>query len=91
VNFEWDPDKAVRNVSKHKVSFDEAATIFGDPLSTTFADPEHSENEDRWITVGSSVRGRVLIVSHTNRGDHIRIISARKATPRERKAYEEEN
>jgi uncharacterized DUF497 family protein len=91
VNFEWDPSKAVRNVAKHKVSFDEAATVFGDPLSLTYGDPDHSDDEDRWITIGSSVRGRVLIVSHTNRGDRIRIISARKATPRERKAYEEES
>jgi uncharacterized DUF497 family protein len=90
VDFEWDSDKAASNVRKHKVSFDEAATVFGDPLSGTFEDPDHSIEEDRWITIGTSVRGRVLVVSHTNRGDRIRIISARRATPRERKAYEEE-
>jgi len=90
VEFEWDPAKAASNLAKHKVSFDEAKTVFGDPLSTSFADPDHSVDEDRWITIGTSQRGRVVIISHTNRGDRIRIISARKATPRERMTYEKE-
>ncbi len=90
MEFEWDDDKAVRNFKKHKVSFVEAATIFGDPQSMTFPDPDHSIEEDRYITIGMSERNRVLIVSHTDREERIRIISARKATPRERKQYEEE-
>jgi uncharacterized DUF497 family protein len=90
MEFEWDPDKAARNLKKHRVSFNEAATVFGDPLSRTFADPDHSTEEDRYITVGTSEQGQVLIVSFTDRLDRIRIISARKATRRERKVYEEE-
>jgi uncharacterized protein len=91
MDFEWDEDKAKANLRKHKVDFDEAATVFGDFLSTTFPDPDHSLDEDRLITIGTSDRGRVLIVSHTDRSERTRIISARKATPRERKIYEEEN
>jgi uncharacterized DUF497 family protein len=91
MKFEWDEDKSKANVQKHKVTFHEAATVFGDFLSRTFPDPEHSLDEDRYITIGTSDRGRVLIVSHTDRDDRIRIISARKAKPHERKAYEEEN
>jgi uncharacterized DUF497 family protein len=91
MEFEWDKDKAASNFKKHKVSFDEAATIFGDTLSSTFADPEHSLDEDRYITIGLSDRGRVLIVSHTDRPGRVRIISARVATRREREAYEEES
>jgi uncharacterized DUF497 family protein len=91
MEFEWDQDKAKRNLSKHKVDFDEAATVFGDSLSSTFPDPAHSIDEDRYITIGTSGRGRVLIVSHTDRQGRIRIISARKATPRERRSYEEES
>ena len=90
MEFEWDKDKAANNVRKHKVSFDEAATVFADTLSSTFADPDHSVEEDRYVTIGMSDRGRVLIVSHTDRGDRLRIISARLATRRERNAYEEE-
>jgi uncharacterized DUF497 family protein len=90
MEFEWDENKAETNLAKHKVAFDEAATVFGDPLSVTFPDPDHSIDEDRYITIGTSDRDRVLIVSHTDREDRIRIISARKATRRERKAYEEE-
>jgi uncharacterized DUF497 family protein len=88
LQFEWDPDKAAANLSKHGVAFEEAATVFGDSLSLTAYDPDHSADEHRYITMGTSVDGRLLIVSHTDRGDRIRIISARKATPRERKAYE---
>ena len=90
MEFEWDEDKARNNALKHKVDFDEAATVFGDPLSSTFPDPDHSLEEDRYITIGTSGRGRVLIVSHTDRQDRIRIISARKATRHERRVYEEE-
>ena len=89
MEFDWDPDKAARNLSKHRVAFSEAATVFGDPLAITFHDPGHSDNEDRYLTFGHSTDGRLLIVSHTDRGDRNRIISARVATRRERKIYEE--
>jgi uncharacterized DUF497 family protein len=91
VNFEWDPAKATQNRRKHRISFEEAATVFGDALAITFPDPDHSLSEQRFITVGVSSRNRVVIVAHTDRGENIRIISARKATQRERKPYEEEN
>ena len=90
MEFEWDPDKATRNLTKHGVSFQEAATVFGDPLALTFFDPDHSEEEDRFLTFGNSSDGRLLVVSHTDREDRIRIISARRATRKERKSYEEE-
>jgi uncharacterized DUF497 family protein len=90
MEFEWDEDKAGANRKKHKVEFGEAATVFGDALSATFPDPDHSRDEDRYITIGTSERDRVLIVSHADREGRVRIISARKATRRERKAYEEE-
>jgi uncharacterized protein len=89
VLFEWDPAKAARNYRKHQISFHEAATVFGDRLALTFGDPDHSESEQRFITVGMSAEGRVLLVAHTERGERIRIISARQATPREREQYEE--
>jgi hypothetical protein len=89
VNFEWDPHKAARNRRKHGVSFHEAATIFGDPMAVTYRDPDHSITEERFITIGTSSAGRVLIVAHTDRGDNVRIISARKTTKREREYYEE--
>lgn len=89
IEFEWDPSKATKNAEKHQVSFTEAATVFGDPLSITFYDPDHSDDETRYITIGLSSLGKPLMVSHTDRGDRIRIISARKATRRERKYYEE--
>jgi uncharacterized DUF497 family protein len=91
VNFEWDPAKATQNRRKHRISFEEAATVFGDALAITFPDPDHSLSEQRFITVGASSRNRVVIVAHTDRGENIRIISARQATQRERKHYEEEN
>jgi uncharacterized DUF497 family protein len=91
VNFAWEPDKAARNRCNHRVSFHEAATVFGDPLAVTYHDPDHSVSEERFITVGMSRADRVLIVSHSDRGDNIRIISARKTTLRERKHYEEKN
>lgn len=87
--FEWDPLKATSNNRKHKVSFKEAATVFADPLSHTFLDPDHSKGEDRSVTIGESSTGRVLIVCHTERDDRVRIISARKATRPERIIYEE--
>ena len=89
MEFEWDPDKAARNVAKHGVPFSEAATVFGDPLALTFYDPDHSAEEDRYLTFGNSMDGRLLVVSHTDREDRTRIISARVATRRERKIYEE--
>ncbi len=90
MEFEWDPNKAASNVTKHKVSFREAATVFRDPLSMTFDDPDHSNDEERFITIGRSTGGRLLIVAHTDRGDRIRIISARETTRSEREVYEEE-
>ena len=77
MRFEWDRDKAKRNLNKHNVSFDEAVTVFYDPLSATFDDPEHSIEERRFITVGYSSGGRLLVVSHTDRTGRLRIISAR--------------
>ena len=91
VNFEWDPGKATQNYRKHGISFHEAATVFGDPLAMTYYDPDHSVSERRFITVGLSDLRRLLVVAHTDRDQSIRIISARKATARERKHCEEEN
>ncbi|BAY94397.1 MULTISPECIES: BrnT family toxin [unclassified Tolypothrix] len=91
MQFEWNPDKASRNLQKHGVSFQEAATVFGDPLSTTFPDPDHSIRESRYVTIGLSRFSRLLIVAHTDRGDRIRIISARETTRQERGFYEEGN
>jgi hypothetical protein len=90
MDFEWDPRKAAFNFHKHRVSFTEAATVFGDDLATTVPDPDHSKDEDRFITIGWSNRRRVLMVSHTDRNDRIRIISARELTRSERITYEEE-
>ena len=89
LQFEWDPNKAARNVEKHHVSFDEAATVFDDPMFITVIDEEHSADEERYITIGRSQRGRLLLVAHTDREGRIRIISARKATRREKKFYAE--
>ncbi|MCI0333190.1 MAG: BrnT family toxin [Planctomycetes bacterium] len=89
MEFEWDDQKAARNLTKHGVSFQEAATVFGNPLAMTYYDPDHSQDEDRFLTVGHSSAGGLLIVSHTDREDRVRIISARRATRKERKAYEE--
>ena len=82
MRFEWDPEKARRNVAKHGVSFEEAATAFGDPLSLTILDPDHSEEEDRFILLGQTYAGRLVVVVHTDRGENIRVISARLATRR---------
>lgn len=89
MKFEWDAEKANRNARKHGVSFHEAATVFGDPLALTYPDPDHSTAEQRYITVGMARTGRVLVVAHTDRGENIRIISARQTTRHERQHYEE--
>lgn len=88
MEFEWDTDKAAKNLRKHKVAFGEATTVFGDDLSWTVSDPDHSAAERRFITIGCSGTGRALMVSHTQRRERIRIISARKLTRGERKSYE---
>lgn len=90
MDFEWYPRKAAANLRKHGVSFTEAGTVFGDELAITVPDPDHSDKEDRFITIGWSNRRRLLMVSHTDVDDRIRIISARELTRNERKAYEEE-
>ena len=87
--FEWDERKARQNSSKHGVSFEEATTVFEDPLSLTIEDPVHSDYEGRFVTIGQSVQGRMLVIVYTDRIDKIRIISSRAATPHERKSYEE--
>ena len=89
MKFEWDPGKAQTNLSKHGVSFEEASTIFGDPLSKTIHDPDHSQEEARFITIGYSNNFRSVVVVHTDLKNTIRIISARVATRKERESYEE--
>jgi uncharacterized protein len=89
MEFEWDDAKAESNEKKHGVSFAEAMTVFGDELAVTGYDPRHSDEEDRFLTIGLSAAERLLVVSHTDRGDAVRIISAREATRRERKDYED--
>ena len=88
MDFEWNIQKEDSNARKHNISFEEAATVFGDVLSVTFPDPEHSLQEDRYLMVGLSDKYKVLVVSHTYRDESVRIISAREATLRERKFYE---
>ena len=87
LDFEWDPDKAEANLRKHGVSFEEAATLFGDPLARLVDDPEHSVEEERFVLFGRSSTGRLLAVMHTEHRAVIRLISAREATPRERRQY----
>ncbi len=89
LTFEWDLRKARSNLVKHGVAFGEASTIFGDPLSLTIPDPEHSLAEKRYVTMGRAFNAKLLVVVQTDRGDNIRIISARRASRRERKFYEE--
>ena len=89
LHFEWDPRKATSNLAKHGVSFEEATTVFGDPRSLTIPDPEHSVTEQRFILLGRSHSGRLLVVLHTERGDHLRVISGRLASRKERKTYEQ--
>lgn len=88
MEFEWDAEKAASNLSKHGVSFPEAMTAFGDPLEVTILDPMHSQGESRFISVARSEAGRVLVIVYTERDQRTRIISAREATPRERRQYE---
>ncbi|OIP30589.1 MAG: hypothetical protein COW04_08985 [Deltaproteobacteria bacterium CG12_big_fil_rev_8_21_14_0_65_43_10] len=89
MKFEWDPKKATANLKKHGVSFQEAATVFGDPLAITFQDPDHSEVEERQMTFGQSLQKRLVVVSHTERKEQTRIISARLMDSKERVIYEE--
>jgi uncharacterized protein len=89
MRFEWDPKKAERNLKKHGVTFQEAATVFGDPLAMTFQDPDHSIGEERQLTFGQSLQRRLIVVSHTTRGDRTRIINARLMDRNERVIYEE--
>jgi hypothetical protein len=89
MRIEWDSAKAASNLRKHGVSFEEASSVFYDPLAVTGADPDHSEGEERLVTFGMSPAGQLLVVSHTERGETIRIISARIATRTERRIYEE--
>ncbi len=89
MKFEWDPRKEAANRRKHRVGFEEALTVFADPLSTTFPDPDHSISEQRFLIIGMSTAGRLLVVAHLEGKEVIRIISARPVTPRERKFYEE--
>ena len=88
MQFEWDPRKAAANVARHGVVFAEALTVFGDPLEATIPDPDHSTGERRFLSTGRSVAGRLLVVAYTERQRRVRLISARPATARERKAYE---
>ena len=90
LNFEWDEEKARENYRKHKVLFEEGLTVFSDPLTITIDDPDHSVDEQRYIDIGTAAKGRVLAVSYTERGSRIRIISCRRATPTERRQYEED-
>jgi len=89
MKFAWSPRKAVLNFQKHGVEFDEASTVFDDPLALTFVDPRHSIGEFRFLTFGATPRQRLLVVAHADRGDTIRILSAREMTPRERRDYEQ--
>jgi uncharacterized DUF497 family protein len=88
VQFEWDAQKAAENLAKHGVPFDEASTVFGDPLAGTILDPRHSTDESRFVTIGLSTGQRLIVVVHADRDDRVRIISARRATRRERRTYE---
>jgi|ERR1051326_8549948 uncharacterized DUF497 family protein len=89
VDYEWDETKAARNLDKHQVSFEEAVTVFGDPLYIDFYDLDHSVNEHRYLIMGQSTAGRLLIVSYTERDEIVHLISAREVTSSERRAYEE--
>ncbi len=88
MQFAWDENKATSNLAKHGVSFEEAATVFGDPLSDTFDDPDHSAEKRRFVIIGMSEKGRILIVAHTDEGEVVRLISARETTRGEREFYE---
>ena len=88
MRFSWDPSKDLLNQRDHGIAFQEATTVFGDSLAVTVSDPDHSVGEERFITIGQSSSGRLLVVCHIEQGDTIRIISARRATAHERKDYE---
>ncbi|MCU0567321.1 MAG: BrnT family toxin [Oculatellaceae cyanobacterium Prado106] len=88
MTFQWNPDKASSNIKKHGVSFEEAVTVFGDPLAVTISDPDHSAGEFRFLTMGQSTLQRLLVVSHTEREGEVRLISARLATRQEKRNYE---
>jgi len=90
LNFEWDPNKDASNLEKHGISFAEASTAFFDPLSSTVLDPRHSDDEARFVLIGLTYAGRLVVVFHTDRGEAVRLISARPATRRERQAYEQQ-
>ncbi|MFH0782729.1 MAG: BrnT family toxin [Pseudomonadota bacterium] len=90
MKFEWDPKKADKNLKQHGVTFQEAATVFGDPLAITFQDPDHSLEEERQLTFGQSIQQRLIVVAHTRRGEKTRIISARLMDRNERVIYEED-
>ncbi len=87
ITFEWDEEKAWRNELKHGVTFEEARTIFNDPFAMTISDPDHSDEEERWLDIGLSTNGRLLVVWYTERGDNIRIIGCRRATKAEMRTY----
>lgn len=89
MEFEWNPDKAILNLKKHNISFQEATTVFGDALSVTFPDPEHSLGENRYVIIGMSELGMLLVISHTDRENCIPVISARRATRQETRFYEQ--
>ncbi len=91
IEYEWDASKAAQNLKKHRVSFEEAVTVLQDPLGATFLDPDHSDDETRFVTIGTSSRRRLLFVSHMDRANRVRLISARRVTAHERRWYEEEN
>ena len=91
MQFEWDPAKAAENAAKHRVEFTEAITVFGDPLELTIPDPDHSVGEKRFLSIGQSAAGRLLVVAYTERDGRIRVINAREATTQERKSYESTN
>jgi len=90
MDFEWDTDKADANLTKHQVSFEEARTVFEDPLFVIFADPDHSGDESRFLILGTSSQGRLLVVAYTERSEVVRVISARRATRQEQRDYEED-
>jgi hypothetical protein len=89
MEFEWDAAKPEINLRKHRLSFHEAGTVFGDPLATTFPDPDHSVGERRFVTIGATERGRLVVVAHVERGRKIRIVRARRAPRQERRFYEQ--
>ena len=90
MQFEWDEEKAEINLKKHKISFEEAKSVFGDPFAITIDDPDHSKEEQRYLDIGKSANGKLLVVVYTERGKKTRIISCRKATPSERRIYDKQ-